>query len=162
MIEPINNILVFDKINFPLFVFCPVFDHRAVSSMRRIFFMLCLVMILEIVVIILSGKLIGLGLTFLFIILTGIIGAYLAKQQGLEIMHKARQQLQYGQIPSEAIIDGICILLGGILLITPGFITDFIGLFLLLPFTRKAIKPLMIHWIKHWINKNTYIYFKRR
>ena len=77
------------------------------------------------------------------IIFTGIIGAYLAKREGLQTIRRMQEQLSHGEIPGEAVIDGICILIGGALLVTPGFITDLTGFLLLLPPTRKPFKFLM-------------------
>ncbi len=109
---------------------------------------------LEIGVLIFSGRTIGAIPTILLIILTGVLGAWLAKQQGLETLRNAQQQMQFGQIPGAAIIDGLCILVGGFLLLTPGFITDTTGFLLLIPFTRNKIKPLLLKFIKNMIDKN--------
>ncbi|TYR82175.1 membrane protein FxsA [Priestia megaterium] len=105
---------------------------------------------LEIMLLLYSGKLIGGIPTFLLIIATGILGAYLAKKQGLAIIQKAQRQMSHGEIPSEAIVDGICILLGGLLLLTPGFITDTAGFLLLFPGTRKFVKPLLLKWLRRF------------
>jgi UPF0716 protein FxsA len=107
----------------------------------------------EIAVLLLSGNTIGVWPTVLLIILTGIIGAYLAKQQGLETLRKAQEQMRYGQLPGDALLDGICILIGGTFLLTPGFVSDIIGLLLLLPPTRKIIKPLLLRMIRNMIDK---------
>ncbi|WP_419881903.1 FxsA family protein [Peribacillus sp. B-H-3] len=108
---------------------------------------------LEITLLLLSGKTIGVGFTLLLIIATGLIGAYLAKQQGLETIRKAREQMSRGQMPGNQVIDGICILIGGTFLLTPGFVSDILGLLLLLPPTRAIIKPLIVKWILNRMNK---------
>ncbi|MCM3065052.1 membrane protein FxsA [Priestia flexa] len=87
---------------------------------------------------------IGILPTFFLILATGILGAYLAKKQGMKTLHKARQQMNSGQVPGEAIVDGLCILIGGLLLLTPGFFTDTTGFLLLIPATRKFIKPTVM------------------
>jgi UPF0716 protein FxsA len=122
--------------------------------MKWIVAFLIVVPALEIGILIYSGKLIGVIPTVLLIILTGVIGAYLAKQQGLYTLKKAQQELRYGNIPGDAIIDGLCILVGGVVLLTPGFITDTIGFLLLFPATRKVMKPLIHKFIKHFIDQN--------
>ncbi|MDQ0231019.1 FxsA family protein [Metabacillus malikii] len=109
---------------------------------------------LEIMVLLLSGKTIGVLPTILIIILTGVIGAWLAKKQGMETIKNMQQQVHYGQIPSEAIIDGICILIGGLLLLTPGYITDICGFLLLFPFSRKRLKPILNLLIRKMIERN--------
>ncbi|MDP4161944.1 MAG: FxsA family protein, partial [Bacillota bacterium] len=72
-------------------------------------------------------------------------------------LRKAQEELRNGRMPGEAILDGICILIGGTLLITPGFVTDILGLLLLLPFTRRFFKYLLRNSFKKWINKRTII-----
>lgn len=108
---------------------------------------------LEIGVLVLSGNTIGFWPTVLMIILTGVIGAWLAKKQGMETLRKAQEQMQYGRLPGDAIIDGLCIMAGGLLLLTPGFVTDLTGLFLLLPPTRKLFKPILMRLFRNWINR---------
>ncbi|WP_453994485.1 FxsA family protein [Bacillus nitroreducens] len=116
---------------------------------------------LEISVFILSGKTLGIPLTILLIILTGILGAWLAKKQGLETIGRARQQMEYGQVPGEAILDGICIFIGAVLLLTPGYISDLIGLLLLIPGTRKYVKPIIANWIRRRIDKGNFTVIRR-
>jgi UPF0716 protein FxsA len=117
-------------------------------------FLIIVIPALEIGVLILSGKTIGTIPTVLMIILTGVVGAWLAKKQGIETLRNAQQQMQYGQIPGSAIIDGLCILVGGLLLLTPGFITDTTGFLLLLPISRNKIKPILIKIIRKIIDRN--------
>lgn len=100
-----------------------------------------------------SGKTIGVWPTLIFIILTGVIGAYLAKREGLQTIRRAQEQLRYGQIPGEAVLDGICILIGGTFLLTPGFITDLVGFLMLFPPTRKLFKFFMKNSFRKWIDK---------
>ncbi|WP_198317403.1 FxsA family protein [Cytobacillus praedii] len=105
--------------------------------MRYLLLLLIIVPAAEISVLLLSGNLIGFWPTLGVILFTGVLGAYLAKKQGLETIKKVQDQLRYGQMPGEAILEGICILAGGILLLTPGFITDITGLLLLAPPTQS-------------------------
>ncbi|WP_153123964.1 FxsA family protein [Peribacillus tepidiphilus] len=121
--------------------------------MRYLLLFLIIIPALEIGVLLYSGKTIGVIPTILLIIATGIAGAYLAKQQGLETIRKAQQQISYGKMPGDALIDGICILVGGCLLLTPGFITDLIGFILLLPPTRIVVKPFIKRMFRSMINK---------
>ncbi len=130
------------------------------SIMRYILLLLIIVPALEIGLLVLSGQAIGLPSTVLLIISTGILGAYLAKKQGIETLRKAQQDMQYGQLPGDAIIDGLCILVGGVVLLTPGFITDAIGFMLLLPTTRKLFKPFIYKLFKRWINNGNVIIYR--
>jgi UPF0716 protein FxsA len=121
--------------------------------MRYILLLLILIPAADIGVLLLSGKTIGVLPTITCIILTGVIGAYLAKKEGLETIRKAQQQLRNGHIPGEAVLDGICILVGGTMLITPGFITDILGFLMLFPITRKPIKWAMKKFLRKWLNR---------
>jgi UPF0716 protein FxsA len=127
--------------------------------MRFLVALLILIPAMEIGILIFSGQTLGVIPTILIIIATGIIGAYLAKQQGIETLRRAQEEMKFGQIPGEAIIDGLCILVGGLLLLTPGFITDTTGFLLLLPPTRRIFKPWIMKLVKRWIdNRNVIIY----
>jgi UPF0716 protein FxsA len=110
--------------------------------------------VIEIIILLLSGKVIGFWATLFALLLMGIVGAYLAKQQGLETLRRAQAQMNVGQLPGNEMINGLCIMIGGILLVLPGFITDLAGLLLILPPTRKLCKPLLMRWITKKINKN--------
>ncbi|MGO1370289.1 MAG: FxsA family protein [Senegalia sp. (in: firmicutes)] len=78
--------------------------------------------------------------TILLVILTGILGAYLAKSEGRLILMRIRTDLNRGQMPANELINGLCVLVGGALLLTPGIITDIIGFSLVIPLTRMAFK----------------------
>lgn len=118
------------------------------TCMLRVFvLLLILVPALEIWGFITVGKLIGGFNTFLLIILTGILGAYLMKHQGLQAVQEVSRRMSYGEPPGPAILDGFSILIGGVMLLAPGFFTDIIGLLLLLPPTRSIFKYFLLKWI---------------
>lgn len=109
----------------------------------------------EIGIFVWAGGIVGPWWVIALIILTGVLGAYLAKMQGIETLTRARTSLSYGQIPQEEIIDGICILVGAVVLLTPGFITDAIGFLLLFPVTRRPIKIWMKNVIRKMLDRGT-------
>ncbi|MEH7885958.1 FxsA family protein [Bacillus sp. JJ1609] len=121
--------------------------------MKYFFLFLVLVPAAEIGVLLYSGQTIGVWPTIAMIILTGFLGAFLAKQQGLETIRKTQEQLRRGMMPGDAILDGVSVLVGGTLLLTPGFITDIMGILLLAPPTRKFFKVLMMKAFRNWIDK---------
>ena len=92
----------------------------------------------------LSGKTIGVGYTFLLIFATGVIGAYFAKRQGIKAFREVSESVKNYQAPGEAAINGICIFIGSILVVLPGFISDILGFMLLFAPTRNLFKPLII------------------
>ncbi|OEH91920.1 FxsA family protein [Bacillus solimangrovi] len=129
--------------------------------MRYILPFLIIVPAFEIGLLILSGNTLGVWPTILLIILTGVTGAWLAKKEGLQTLQLAQIQLQNGQLPNEAIMDGICILIGGVVLLTPGFITDALGFMLLLPLSRGVIKIWLRKVIQRMIDRGQ-IHITRR
>jgi UPF0716 protein FxsA len=129
--------------------------------MKMLMFLLIVVPALEIALLVLSGNVIGIWPTVGLIIATGVVGAWLAKRQGAETIRQAKQELMYGRIPSEAVLDGICILIGGVVLLTPGFITDLLGFLLLIPFTRAFIKPFLGRWLKSLFDTRTFFYIRK-
>ncbi len=110
---------------------------------------------LEIGVLLWSGTKIGVFNTVVLIILTGVLGVFFARKQGFEVMQKIRMTMQTGQPPGEVLLDGLCVMIGGILLLLPGFISDIIGLIFLLPLTRLLVKPYMKKWFKNRANRTT-------
>ncbi|WP_066390381.1 FxsA family protein [Neobacillus mesonae] len=121
--------------------------------MRYLFLLIVAIPAAEIAVLLLSGKTIGVWPTLLIILATGVLGAYLAKREGLQTIRRAQEQLRHGQIPGSAVLDGICILVGGVLLLTPGFITDITGFLMLFPPTRKVFKLFMLNSIRKRIER---------
>ncbi len=83
---------------------------------------------------------IGVLRTILLLFLVSIAGAWLLKHQGLATWRRMRETLEQGQMPAKEVMDGALILLGGALLLTPGFLTDIVGLVLLFPVSRAGIK----------------------
>lgn len=121
--------------------------------MRYLFLLIIIVPAAEIGFLLVSGQIIGVWPTLLLIILTGVVGSYLAKKQGLTTFYQLQRQLQTGQLPGDALLDGVCILVGGTLLLTPGFLSDILGFLLLFPTSRIFFKKLMNRWIQNWIRK---------
>lgn len=85
-----------------------------------------------------GGQIGGLN-TMLIVILTGIVGASLAKSQGLAIINKVQTDLQSGSIPTDQFMHGLLVFGGGLLLLTPGFLTDILGISMVFPGTRHII-----------------------
>ena len=105
--------------------------------------------VVELALLIKIGQHIGVGYTLTIVILTGVVGAYLAKSQGFRTLRRIQEDINRGIMPADKIFDGVMILCGGILLLTPGFITDFIGFLALVPLTRQLVKL----WLKGKIKK---------
>lgn len=114
----------------------------------RLLFLFVMVPLVELSILIKLGKYLGTLNTILIIILTGILGASFAKSQGIGIISKIRNSLNQGKIPGEEMIQGLMILAGGLMLITPGFITDLVGFSLILPQSRKLFAGWLLVYLK--------------
>ena len=107
--------------------------------MSSILFIIILVPAIEIYLFIKIGSQIGAFNTILLIFITAIIGVYYAKYEGLNTIKSGFLQIVKNEVPAYEIISGAAIAFGAILLIIPGFATDFLGLLLIIPITRKLI-----------------------
>ncbi|WP_138752459.1 FxsA family protein [Paenibacillus sinopodophylli] len=94
------------------------------------------------------GSWIGGWNTLLILLVTGLAGAYLARAEGRRVWGEAQRQMQAGQIPGQTMLDGLCVLAGGLLLLMPGFLSDIVGVTLLFPPTRLFYRQMMLHWIE--------------
>jgi len=103
----------------------------------------------ELALLIQIGRHIGTFETLLLIIVTGMIGASLARHQGLQVLQQVQTEMQQGRVPGDALADGMIILIAAALLITPGIITDTAGFLCLIPATRRAVKA----WIWRWFER---------
>lgn len=141
---------------------CISFSKWRLRIMLRILILLLIIVpASEIGLLILSGKTFGVWPTILLIISTGVLGAWLAKKQGLQTLVKAQEQIRFGRVPSEAILDGVCVLVGGVFLLTPGFISDVLGFLLLIPITRQIMKPFLIKIFKKIATNGNFFIFRR-
>ena len=99
--------------------------------------------ILEMYILIQVGTSIGAFNTIALVLLTAVIGLLLLRQQGFKTLINARNKLVRSELPTEEIVTGIFLAVGGALLLTPGFVTDVIGFMCLIPFTRKLFLSLL-------------------
>lgn len=86
------------------------------------------------------GQIVGLGPTIGLIVLTGLVGASLARSQGLAVFAKLQAEIQGGRLPADSMLDGLMILVAGALLVTPGVLTDIFGFLCLVPAFRALVK----------------------
>jgi len=106
----------------------------------KLFLAFTLIPMLELYLLIKIGTVMGALNTLALVILTGFAGAYLARMQGLQTMLRVRSQIQQGVMPAEDLIDAVIIFAAGIVLLTPGLLTDIAGLLLLYPTSRFHFK----------------------
>ncbi|GIQ65876.1 FxsA family protein [Paenibacillus cisolokensis] len=109
---------------------------------------LVLVPVIELWGILQMSDWIGGWTTFGVILLTGVLGAWLAQAEGRKVWREAQLQMQQGIIPGRAMLDGLCVALGGLLLMLPGFLSDLLGIALLFPATRPLFRNAMLRWLE--------------
>lgn len=109
-----------------------------------LFLLLLLVPVVELFVLIQVGREIGVLATLGALVLMGLLGAWLAKRQGVSVVRRARRQVEAGRPPAREALDGVLILFAGGLLLLPGFVSDVLAIALLLPPVRAAVRGLVL------------------
>jgi len=108
--------------------------------------LLTLVPIVELALLVSLGRQVGLVPTLLLCAATGFLGAWLARWQGWRTWRAAQAALAEGRFPAEQVMDGALLLVGGVVLLTPGLVTDALGFTLLVPPSRGLIKSAIRRW----------------
>ncbi len=118
----------------------------------RLLLLFTLIPLVELYILIKIGGLIGALNTIFIIVITGIIGAYLARSQGFKVIQKINLAMEQGRTPGRELLEGLFILIGGFTLLTPGFITDLMGLSMLVPLTRRGYIKIALKLIQNKID----------
>jgi len=123
----------------------------------KLFLLFLIVPVIEIYLLIKVGSLIGPLYTVASLLFISLLGAYLVRSQGFRIITRIREELSRGRVPAAQMLDGALVFIGGVLLMTPGFFTDFLGLFFLIPATRRLIKMWLGLWLQARIAKGGFV-----
>ncbi len=115
----------------------------------RLFLLFTIVPMAELYILIKIGSYLGAFNTILLIVITGILGALLARLEGLRTLRQVMRSISQGIVPAEELVDSVLIFVAGIVLVTPGVLTDAMGLFLLLPYTRTIFK----RWLRRKLDR---------
>ena len=113
----------------------------------KLFLAFTIIPIIEIYLLIEIGSMFGAVTAVTLVILTGFLGAFLARMQGLQTLYRIQESLGEGKMPSGELLDALLIVIAGLVLLTPGFLTDSAGFLLLIPATRNFIK----YWLRRQI-----------
>jgi UPF0716 protein FxsA len=110
----------------------------------KLFLLFAILPIIEIALLINVGEQIGGWNTVIIVIITAFAGAHLVRQQGLSTLMQAQHKMQDGAMPGQEMAEGLLLVIAGVLLVTPGFITDGFGFLLILPMTRPVIAKALL------------------
>ena len=113
----------------------------------KLFLAFTIIPIIEIYLLIEIGSIFGALTAVILVILTGFLGAFLARMQGLQTFFRIQESLREGRMPSGDLLDALLIVIAGLVLLTPGFLTDSVGFLLLIPASRNSIK----FWLRRQI-----------
>ena len=130
--------------------------------MLKLLILFTIVPLLELWLLIKIGTWIGPGMTIILVAITGFFGVLLARSQGIRILYRLREELEHGTMPAGEILDGVCILIGGAFLLTPGLLTDTLGFSLLIPLTRNMIKERAKKILRRKMENGTLVVYRRR
>jgi UPF0716 protein FxsA len=120
----------------------------------KLLLLFVIVPLIEIMLFIEIGSRIGTWMTLLIVAGTAVVGASLAHQEGLKTWWRIQDKLSSGILPDTELLDALLILMAGITLITPGFLTDAIGFLLLYPGTRRAIQ----RWLRRQLSQRLQVH----
>jgi UPF0716 protein FxsA len=109
--------------------------------------------VLELFLLARIGRVVGFGTTIAFVIAMGVLGAAVARNQGRRVWRQWQEALASGRVPEEGIVGGMLALFGAVLLITPGVLTDVLGLALLLPFVRTPMAKLVSAYLQRQLTQ---------
>lgn len=123
----------------------------------RLFLIFLIVPVVEIYLIIKVGQVIGGVATVSVLLAMSLLGAWLIRHQGGRVLGQIREELAQGRLPAAQLLDGALIFIGGVLLTTPGFFTDFLGIFFLIPASRRVIKMWLGLWLQAKIARGGFV-----
>jgi UPF0716 protein FxsA len=125
------------------------------TVLGRLALLFVVVPLIELVLLIQLGQVVGLWPTLGLVIMTGVMGAMLARAEGLRVLYQFQTELASGALPGQALLDGISVLVGGAFLLTPGILTDLAGFALLLPFSRRRIQRMVRRRLQGGLEQGT-------
>ena len=119
--------------------------------MGRLFLLFTVVPLVELYLLIAIGRILGPLPTIGLVLLTGAVGAWFARLEGLRVLRRWQEAMARQQLPKDGVIDGFLIFIGGLMLITPGILTDIAGLSMVMPATRRVIAGVVRAWVERQI-----------
>lgn len=122
----------------------------------RLLLLFSIIPLVELALLIKLGGIMGVIPTVLLVAGTGVGGAYLAKSQGFKLLQEVLGALKEGQIPADHLIEGMLMLVGAVLLVTPGVLTDLSGIVLFIPYTRRVVARFTRKKFTQWLREGKF------
>ena len=119
--------------------------------MGRLFLLFTVVPLVELYLLIVIGRVLGPVATIALVLVTGALGAWFARLEGARVIRRWQEAMAQQQLPKDGVIDGLLIFVGGLMLITPGILTDIAGLSMVMPPTRRVIARFVRTWFERQI-----------
>ncbi len=116
--------------------------------LARLMILFLVVPIVELTLLMMLADATNWKVSLALVLFTGVTGAWLVKHQGWRTMRRVQEELRAGHLPGDALFDGVLVLAAGLLLLTPGVLTDLTGILLLIPFTRAIAKRRLADWFR--------------
>ncbi|WP_339321820.1 FxsA family protein [Paenibacillus sp. FSL W8-0194] len=104
---------------------------------------------------------VGAGNTFLLTIVTSVIGMVMMRFEGRKVLEDSRARMNAGQVPGRNLVDGLCVFIGGVLLVVPGFLTDIVGFTMVFPLTRPLYRFLILRWLERKMKDGKITIYRR-
>ena len=123
--------------------------------MGKLFLLFTVTPLVELYILIRIGAWIGALPTVLLVVVTGFAGAYLAKLQGFQVWMRIQYEVNAGRFPATSLLDGLLLFAAGLVLITPGIITDVLGFLLIIPATRAPIRDWLARKLRRMMDSGT-------
>lgn len=118
----------------------------------KLFLMFTVIPFVEVTLLLQLSKYLGIGSTIFMVLFSGLLGAYFVRREGFTIWFRLQKELQEGRVPSDQIFNGLLLLIAGIVLVTPGLLTDALGYILIIPYTREIVKKIIVERVKKKYN----------
>ena len=126
-------------------------DRTYLLPVGRLFLLFTVVPLVELYLLVRVGSVLGAGPTIALVLLTGALGAWFARLEGLRVLRRWQESLARQELPKDGVFDGLLIFVGGLMLITPGILTDIAGLCMVMPLTRRGIVAMLRRWVERQI-----------
>lgn len=124
----------------------------------RLFLLFVIVPVLELYLLVQLAGLVGWPRMLLLVVLTALLGAHLARREGILHLHRIKRSFAEGRNPGPELVEGLMILLAAVLLLTPGLLTDAVGFVLLFPATRRPLRGVVLAWLKRHFSSQIFVH----